>query len=127
MAFQKIEQNAVISSWKDAISSGVFRDQLSKHIRMPQFGCFKDVRSRKVENEAITLNKIWSIGGRTGWYSFNGLWKIRGYVDKLFGGVGLLVGGMSVDNDSGNIKSSGDPTSGDPKFGALIGHSSNDE
>jgi len=92
LAFQKIQQNSVISSWKDAVSSGVFKDQLSKYIELPQFGCFKDVRSRKVENEAITLNKIWSIGGRTGWYSFNGLWKIRGYVDKLFGGVGLRRG-----------------------------------
>jgi len=92
LAFQKIQQNSVISSWKDAVSSGVFKDQLSKYIELPQFGCFKDVRSRKVENETITLNKIWSIGGRTGWYSFNGLWKIRGYVDKLFGGVGLRRG-----------------------------------
>ncbi|CAL2085488.1 Epimerase [Tenacibaculum sp. 190524A05c] len=92
LAFQKIEQNAVISSWKDAISSGVFRDQLSKHIRMPQFGCFKDVRSRQIINEDITIDKIWSIGGDTGWYSFTWLWKIRGYVDKLVGGVGLRRG-----------------------------------
>ncbi len=92
LAFQKIEQNAVISSWKDAISSGVFRDQLSKHIRIPQFGCFKDVRSRQIINESVTIDKIWSIGGDTGWYSFTWLWKIRGYVDKLVGGVGLRRG-----------------------------------
>ncbi|MCH2032818.1 MAG: SDR family oxidoreductase [Tenacibaculum sp.] len=92
LAFQKIEQNAVISSWKDAISSGVFKDQLSKHVRMPQFGCFKDVRSRKVTNEELTLDKIWSIGGENGWYSFTWLWRIRGYADKLVGGVGLRRG-----------------------------------
>ena len=92
LAFQKIQQNSVVSSWKDAVSSGVFNDQLSKHIELPQFGCFKDVRSRKVTDEQFTLNKIWSIGGRNGWYSFNGLWKLRGYVDKLFGGVGLRRG-----------------------------------
>ncbi|WP_299523922.1 SDR family oxidoreductase [Winogradskyella sp.] len=92
LAFQKIQQNSVISSWKDAVSSGVFNDQLSKHIELPQFGCFKDVRSRKVKDEQFTINKIWSIGGRNGWYSFNWLWKLRGYVDKLFGGVGLRRG-----------------------------------
>jgi uncharacterized protein YbjT (DUF2867 family) len=92
LAFQRIEQNSVISSWKDAVSSGRFKDQLSKHIELPQYGCFKDIRSRTIENEDYTLNKIWSIGGRNGWYSFNGLWKIRGYVDKLFGGVGLRRG-----------------------------------
>ncbi len=92
LAFQKIEQNSVISSWKDAVSSGVFKDQLSKHIELPQFGCFKDVRFRDVTDEDYTLDRIWSIGGRNGWYSFNGLWKIRGYIDKLFGGVGLRRG-----------------------------------
>lgn len=92
LAFQRIEQNSVISSWKDAVSSGLFKDQLSKHIELPQYGCFKDVRHRKIKDEEFTLNQIWGIGGRNGWYSFNGLWKLRGYVDKLFGGVGLRRG-----------------------------------
>lgn len=92
LAFQRIEQNAVISSWKDAVSSGVFKDQLSKHIELPQFGCFKDQRQRTVVDEEFTLYKIWSIGGRNGWYSFNSLWRIRGYMDKIFGGVGLRRG-----------------------------------
>ena len=51
---QKTEQNAVISSWKDAVSSGRFKDQLSKHIELPQFGCFKDTRQRAVIDEAYT-------------------------------------------------------------------------
>ncbi|WP_115463121.1 SDR family oxidoreductase [Winogradskyella aurantiaca] len=92
LAFQKIQQNAVVSSWKDAVSSGLFRDPLSKHIELPHFGCFKDVRSRKIVDERYTLEKIWSIGGDNGWYSFNWLWRLRGYADKLFGGVGLRRG-----------------------------------
>ncbi|WP_431158189.1 SDR family oxidoreductase [Winogradskyella poriferorum] len=92
LAFQRIQQNSVISSWKDAVSSGLFKDQLSKYVELPQFGCFKDVRSRDVKDEEFTLNQIWGIGGRNGWYSFNGLWKLRGYLDKLFGGVGLRRG-----------------------------------
>ncbi len=92
LAFQKIEQNAVVSSWKDAVSSGRFKSQLSKHVELPKFGCYKDVRYRKVTDEKFTLDKIWSIGGRNGWYSYNKLWKIRGYIDKIFGGVGLRRG-----------------------------------
>lgn len=92
LAFQKIEQNAVISSWKDAISSGVFHDQLSDHIQVPSHGCFKDVRSSAVIDETYTLERIWSIGGKNGWYKFNLLWRIRGYLDKVFGGVGLRRG-----------------------------------
>lgn len=92
LAFQKIQQNDVVSSWKDAVSSGLFRDQLSKHIELPHFGCFKDVRSRHLVDEEYTLEKIWSIGGENGWYSFNWLWRLRGYIDKFFGGVGLRRG-----------------------------------
>ena len=39
-----------------------------------------------------TLFKIWSIGGDRGWYYANWLWTIRGFLDKLFGGVGLRRG-----------------------------------
>jgi len=92
LAFQKIEQNAVISSWKDAMSSGVFQDQLSEYIALPQYGCFKDIRYREVRDENFTIDKIWRIGGKNGWYSFNWMWRIRGYIDKLFGGVGLRRG-----------------------------------
>ena len=38
------------------------------------------------------MDKIWSIGGENGWYYGNWLWKVRGFLDKLFGGVGLRRG-----------------------------------
>lgn len=93
-AFQRIKQNAVISSWKDAMSSGIYsqNNQIKDFINVPHFGCFKDVRHRDVTDEEYTLNKIWAIGGKNGWYSYNWLWKIRGYFDKLVGGVGLRRG-----------------------------------
>ena len=45
-----------------------------------------------IESRQDCIHKIWSIGGNTGWYYGNWLWKIRGYIDKLFGGVGLRRG-----------------------------------
>ena len=39
-----------------------------------------------------TIDKIWSIGGENGWYYGNWLWKFRGFIDKLWGGVGLRRG-----------------------------------
>jgi uncharacterized protein YbjT (DUF2867 family) len=33
-----------------------------------------------------------SIGGENGWYAANSLWKLRGMIDELFGGVGLRRG-----------------------------------
>jgi hypothetical protein len=92
LAFDKIEQNLVISSWNDALTSSVLDDGIIKHIEVPQNGCFIDKRKIKVSSSSRTLEKIWSIGGITGWYYANWLWSLRGFADKLFGGVGLRRG-----------------------------------
>jgi hypothetical protein len=89
LAFGKIQDEAVISSWKDALSSRVLESGISKLLEVPSYGCFTDRRSQQIKNVDQTLQKIWSIGGETGWYFANWLWKIRGFIDKLFGGVGL--------------------------------------
>jgi uncharacterized protein YbjT (DUF2867 family) len=91
-AFSKIENNEILSSWKDAYSSSGLNFNISEFINVPSYGCFKDSRSKTIENREISINKIWSIGGNTGWYYGTWLWKIRGYMDKLFGGVGLRRG-----------------------------------
>ena len=54
-----------------------------------KFGCFKDKKSTAVTNLDNTLNKIWSIGGETGWYYATWLWRLRALLDKVIGGVGL--------------------------------------
>ena len=104
LAFEKIEQNSIISSWKDSmISSGRLRKNLHKYINVPTFGCFTDYKERQVHDTKKTLEKIWSIGGATGWYYGNFLWKIRGYIDKIFGGIGLRRGRTSAtDLDAGD-------------------------
>ncbi|MFT5848303.1 MAG: hypothetical protein ACJARX_001000 [Psychroserpens sp.] len=104
LAFEKIEQNSIISSWKDSmVSSGRLRNQLHKYINVPKYGCFKDYKERQVTNADKTIDKIWSIGGKNGWYYGTILWKIRGYMDKLFGGIGLRRGRTSPTNlDAGD-------------------------
>ena len=92
MAFEKIEQNLVVSSWKDSMISGRFQQGLEKYIQVPKFGVLKDEQKRKIKNADAVLENIWSIGGTKGWYYGNWLWKIRGFLDKLSGGVGLRRG-----------------------------------
>ena len=38
------------------------------------------------------FGRIQRIGGKQGWYFMNSLWRFRGWVDSLFGGVGLRRG-----------------------------------
>lgn len=94
LAFEKIEQNMVVSSWKDAFSSSNTSLQLMQYMRVPEFGCYRDVKQREIKPEQIEAiaKKVWSIGGETGWYYGNLLWMLRGFLDKLLGGVGLRRG-----------------------------------
>ncbi|WP_291115188.1 SDR family oxidoreductase [Flavobacterium sp. UBA6135] len=92
LAFIKIEQNLVISSWKDSLVSGRFEHNLSEFIQVPTFGCLKDEKKMKIDNPEKVLDNIWTIGGAKGWYYGNWMWQIRGFMDKLFGGVGLRRG-----------------------------------
>ena len=91
-AFNKIESNAILSSWKDSYASSGISFNVSEFIEVPTYGCFVDQRKRKVANRKSSIQKIWSIGGKTGWYYGSWLWSIRGLLDKMVGGVGLRRG-----------------------------------
>jgi len=91
-AFSRIENNEIISSWKDAYSSSGIDTNISDYIKVPSFGCFKDTRKKAYQNRENCLQKIWGIGGENGWYYASWLWETRGFLDKLFGGVGLRRG-----------------------------------
>ncbi|MDQ7818129.1 MAG: SDR family oxidoreductase [Melioribacteraceae bacterium] len=94
LAFDKIEQNIVPSSWKDSLVSSSQQNTLQHHINVPVNGCLIDKRIKEVNESMIEqiLSNVWSIGGDRGWYYGNWLWHLRGFLDKVFGGVGLRRG-----------------------------------
>lgn len=94
-AFIRIKQNLVLSSWKDSMISSNLGLSLSDFIEVPNFGCYKNEKRLLVKDEKKVIHNIWSIGGRKGYYYANWLWKLRGFMDKLFGGVGLQRGRTS--------------------------------
>jgi len=94
-AFTKIDSNDIVSSWKDSQISGVKNFNITDFIDVPTYGCFKDIREREVPSREIAIEKLWRIGGKNGWYHADFLWRTRGYIDKLFGGVGLRRGRTS--------------------------------
>jgi len=95
-AFDAIEQNTLLSSWKDSLVSGRLSIQLSDYIQVPEYGCLHDRRSVSVEDPEAVMERIWEIGGERGWYYLNWLWRLRGFLDKVFGGVGLRRGRTSA-------------------------------
>ena len=87
-----IEDNQITSSWKDAFSSSDLKFKISDYLTVPSFGCFFDKRKCAIIDYKTCIDKIWSIGGDNGWYFGTTLWQIRGFVDRLYGGVGLRRG-----------------------------------
>lgn len=89
-AIKEIESNQVISRWSDSgagsaqadsgdtIANAIFMDR-----RIVDFG---DTPAHDV------YRSFCMIGGESGWFGYDWLWKIRGVIDKLFGGAGINRG-----------------------------------
>ncbi len=93
MALSLYEEDKLFSSWKDALSSSFAGTGLETFKGVPTFGILKDRRELNITGmRSRVLENIWAIGGQRGWYYGNWLWRIRGFVDKLVGGVGLRRG-----------------------------------
>ena len=92
-ALRKVEQQVVDSCWSDA---GV--------LETPEWAVCGDAGYTggtvyhsayriKLEGDRSRLwERIVSIGGNEGWYCCDSLWSIRGWMDKMAGGVGLRRG-----------------------------------
>jgi uncharacterized protein YbjT (DUF2867 family) len=91
-ALIKVKEDKVISSWKDSLVSGRFSTNISGYLKVPKKGCFIDRRKKEIKDKDYTIERIWSIGGETGWYHADWLWNFRGFIDQLLGGVGSRRG-----------------------------------
>ena len=96
LAFSKIDQNSIVSSWKDALNTGYLHTGFMDQIKVPQNGTSEyKVKMPITTNSDMVFNNIWAIGGNRGWYYWDWIWHMRGFIDKLFGGVGLRRGRTS--------------------------------
>jgi len=53
LAFDKIDQQDVISSWIDAQSSNVLAKGISNLIEVPTFGCFQDKKQSETKKKRL--------------------------------------------------------------------------
>ena len=93
LALAKTEHHNVISGWKDSFASSGASLKLMNSVAVPTYGCFQDVRMCNVGARSQAVwQRVWKIGGDTGWYYADWLWELRGLLDKMAGGVGLNRG-----------------------------------
>lgn len=90
-ALKELEQDQIISRWCDS-SAGKSCD--IQHQDDLHRALLFDRRSFALEglDTHQLFNEICSLGGVGGWQAYDQLWKIRGIIDKLLGGVGLNRG-----------------------------------
>jgi uncharacterized protein YbjT (DUF2867 family) len=89
-AMHNEDRRYALTRWSDAISSAGFR----KSWGGVKFGS-RLVDSRIARTSAspnIAFEPIRRLGGRNGWYYANWLWRVRGFIDLLVGGVGMRRG-----------------------------------
>ncbi|ABB37037.1 NAD-dependent epimerase/dehydratase [Oleidesulfovibrio alaskensis G20] len=93
MALDKVRQHAVATCWTDA--GAITRPEWLAEGDAPYAGgtVLQDGYSMRV---AASPEAVWEpvrrIGGETGWYYDDWLWRLRGLLDKLAGGVGARRG-----------------------------------
>ncbi len=91
MALDRIAESAVVTRWSDALSAPA--------LPMPSdpvwAGAMMFNDRRTVQSKAPREDLFWAvsrIGGEVGYYSMDWAWALRGWFDRLIGGVGLRRG-----------------------------------
>ncbi len=93
LALAKVRDGEIETSWQNSTIVGTPSNPLPSDPEWAGHTVFTDAR---VQHSHATVEQLWSvvegIGGANGWYSFPLAWALRGWADKLVGGVGLRRG-----------------------------------
>lgn len=90
-ALSNLEARQVETSWSDALYTS--NGDVAPVRLSTQEGMIIEQRSLKVEASPERVYRAFtSLGGETGWLYANWAWRMRGWIDRLFGGVGFRRG-----------------------------------
>ncbi len=88
-----LERTNAPTRWTDASLPWVAWDVAVTDPSWTGGSLFVDERERTTK---ASREQVWktlsSLGGNTGWYGFEWLWRLRGRIDSVFGGVGMRAG-----------------------------------
>ncbi|MEU4595896.1 SDR family oxidoreductase [Nocardia sp. NPDC023988] len=93
LALTRIRNAEVPTRWSDASTYGAPSDPLPTDPDWSGGSLYEDIREHHTSADPDTVwAVIESIGGENGWYSFPLAWSLRGWIDRVAGGVGLRRG-----------------------------------
>ncbi|MFC8616966.1 SDR family oxidoreductase [Micromonospora purpureochromogenes] len=93
LALAKVRDAEVETRWSTASGPDAPAEPLPSDPKWSGGTVYTDVRTRDVNAPTSALWRvIEGVGGEHGWYSFPLAWSVRGWLDRLIGGVGLRRG-----------------------------------
>ncbi|MER5810770.1 SDR family oxidoreductase [Streptomyces sp. NPDC002033] len=98
LALQRVREAKVTTRWSSASLPGAPSDPLPTDPDWAGGSLYADERELAVDAPAAALWRVVEgIGGKNGWYSFPLAWAVRGWLDRLVGGVGIRRGRRDAD------------------------------
>jgi len=95
-ALARLQASNVETAWSDALSTSL--SDLTPVILTTQEGMILEHRQRIVAALPENVFKIFlGLGDKRGWLYMNLAWEIRGFIDRIIGGVGLRRGRRDPD------------------------------
>ena len=97
MALDRVKRRDIETVWSMALSSSLRDGSLPLTLKSEQ-GMLMEVHKREVGAPASRVYRTFlGIGGQRGWFGFDWLWRLRGWMDRLVGGVGFRRGRRDPD------------------------------
>ncbi len=93
-ALSREEQDKIYTRWSDAYPPGHDMELKLHELKVPA----KYLTSYSIQTDKDTSSlfaSICNLGGKSGWFANNWMWKLRGYIDQIFMGVGTSRGRRS--------------------------------
>ena len=93
LALAHVRDGDVSTRWSNASWPGAASDPLPSDPQWAGGSLYVDKRVTRVASTAVDLWRVVEgVGGENGWYSWPLAWQARGWLDRVFGGVGLRRG-----------------------------------
>ena len=93
LALIRVRDAQVSTRWSSASIPGIPSEPMPSDPEWSGGSLYKDVRVQEINKSS---NEVWkiveAIGGNNGYFSFDWAWEIRGFLDRIVGGVGLRRG-----------------------------------
>ncbi|MEC8986211.1 MAG: SDR family oxidoreductase [Actinomycetota bacterium] len=92
-AVTRVKEMEIPTRWSD---TSIFQDPARPEPSDPAWAGGRVLTDRRDVKTGMDANSVMqtvkSVGGDTGWFAFDWLWAIRGFIDELLGGVGVRRG-----------------------------------